>query len=274
MMGEGVRSQPARADASICSRRPGKSGVTMLEGRRPRRPHRMSRSSSLHAVLGIVLAGQVLYADWPVPPQRGQELPPASFEVKKASLEDLFFHAQLYATTPQKRADKHAARDAFFKRGPEAFNYLMENIHVENLWIRVMALELVRKIPAEKALPVLLTHLEEGSEKHKKYALFFLGFFDPPEDPPDLTPYLREEELEGGAIRTLGKWKTTEAVPVLLPFLQHEKERIRIMAANALRDIGDSSAVPALTAAAKDEFFTVRKCAERALEKIQAKRGG
>lgn len=244
--------------------------ISIMVGRRLRPLYRMSRGSSLHVVLGISLAGQLLYADWPIPPQRGEELPPVSFEVNKTSLEELFFHAQVYATTPQKRADKHAARDAFFARGAEGLNYLMENIHIENLWIRVMALELVRKLPGEEALPVLLRHLEEGGEKHKKYALFFLGFFDAPDSPPDLLPYLGNETLQGSAIRTLGKWRVAEAVPSLIPFLQHEKERNRVMAANALRDIGAPSGVPALTAAMEDEFFTVRKAAERAVQVIQA----
>lgn len=223
---------------------------------------------SLHLFLWLVPA-VAAFADWPVPPQPGEELPPVSFAAEKASLEDLFFYAQVYATTPQKRADKLAARKAFFARGSEGLNYLMEHIHIENLWIRVLALEIVRKLPAEKALPVLVRHLQEGEEKHKQYALFFLGFFDAPENSPDLMVYLDEEKLRDGAIRTLGKWKRKEAVPALRTFLRHEKERTRIMAANALRDIGDPAAIPDLTVAMEDEFFTVRKVAERAVRHIK-----
>ena len=47
--------------------------------------------------------------------------------------------------------------------------------------------------------------------------------------------------------------------------IQHAKEPRRVVAVNALRDIGDPAAIPALIGALGDARFTVRKAAARAL---------
>jgi HEAT repeat protein len=80
-----------------------------------------------------------------------------------------------------------------------------------------------------------------------------------------MTSLLGDDEAAGAAIRTLGKWRVKRAVPVILPFLKHNKEVRRVAAANALREIGDPAAAEALVEALDDPFFTVRESAERAL---------
>lgn len=211
---------------------------------------------------------------WPVPPQRGDVLPAPSFRPEKATLEELFFYASVYDTTPQKRADKVAAREAFRARKGESLRWLMEHIHLENLWIRILAFESARELDAETAVPILLDVLDDEMQETQRYAIFLLGFHPAPGSPPDLRVYLADENLRGSAIRTLGKWKQVGALPELFPYLKDEKERIRIMAVNALRDIGDPAAVEELESALHDRVFTVRKAAERAIRTLMAVEGG
>ncbi len=80
-----------------------------------------------------------------------------------------------------------------------------------------------------------------------------------------LRTLLDDDEAAGAAIRTLGKWRDRESVARIAGFLANVKETRRVAAANALRDIGDPAAVPALLSALRDPVFTVRLTAQRAL---------
>ena len=92
-----------------------------------------------------------------------------------------------------------------------------------------------------------------------------MGYYELPEHRDQLLPLLEHEKTEGPAIRSLGKWKVSSAVPKILPYLKHEKEVLRILAANALRDIADPNTAEALIEALGDPVFTVRMTAARAL---------
>lgn len=190
----------------------------------------------------------------------------AEFDASAASVEELFFHMQRYGTTQAKRERKEAARTEFFTRGADALSYLIDHSDIENLWINVFAFEMVRTLPAEEAVPVLLRGLASDKPRIRKFAAFFLGFHDVPEHAPKLVPLLDHEKTRGAAIRTLGKWKC--ALPQVIESLNDEKERRRILAVNALGDIGDPQAIPALIQALGDPYFTVRKTAARALAVI------
>ena len=78
-------------------------------------------------------------------------------------------------------------------------------------------------------------------------------------------PLLEDDKAAGGAARSLGKWGITNAVARILPQLNHEKERRRVLAVNALSDIGEPAAIPYFLAALGDPVFTVRKVARGAL---------
>ena len=190
------------------------------------------------------------------------------FDASSASLDDLLFHAQRYATTPEKAERKRAAREEFQSRGAESLRYLMSRIHIENIWIYLLAEEVRRELEADVAVPVLLEFLDAEHDRTRRLAVFFLGEHDTPQYADRLLPLLDDDEAAGSAVRTLGKWHVTNAVPRIVPFLGDEKERRRVVAANALGSIGDASAVPALIEALADPFFTVRKAAARALVNV------
>jgi HEAT repeat protein len=191
-------------------------------------------------------------------------------EMPSASFEELIFHAQRYGNTEAKATWKTAARDEVFRRGPDSLRWLVGHAKIDNIMIQVLAEELMYKLKAEQAVPVLLEALGSPEPRTRRTAVYFLSFFSTPEHAARLMPLLKDDETAGAAIRTLGKWKVKAAVPDILPFLTHEKEVRRIAAVNALRDIGDPAAVPALIERLGDPLFTVRETASRALVALGA----
>ena len=186
--------------------------------------------------------------------------------VTNASMEELLSHAQRYGSTVEKRERRQSAREELFSRGAETLTYLMANIHIDNIAIHLLADEMVRnRLDPEDAVPVLLDALESEHDRTRKIAAYFLGFCDASQHADRLLALLDDEEAVGAAVRTLGKWKVDDAVEVIISHLHDDKERRRILAANALRDIGDGRAIPHLIDVLSDEYFTVRKAAARAL---------
>lgn len=183
--------------------------------------------------------------------------------------DELIFNIQRYGNTPEKREAKARSRDTLFARGPDGLRLMMQNVHLENIAFTVVAEDMVRTMDTQKVAAVLVEFLDDEHPRTRKLAAYWLGFHDTPEYANRILPLLKDDEAAGAAIRTLGKWRVREAVPQIVPFLSHEKEVRRIAAANALRDIGDPASIPALEPLLNDRYFTVRKVAERALEKLR-----
>ena len=184
---------------------------------------------------------------------------------RDATLDELFFHAQRYGTTARKKAQRGAARRELKRRGGEALQYLVARTHIRNPVYFILAHQLVRSLDKAEGVPALLTCLDTEEVRVRKTAVFFLGLYDAPEHADVLRPLLADDELAGVATRTLGKWQSRAVLAAALDDLQHDKERRRILAANALRDLRDPAAAPALVRALGDPIFTVRRVAERAL---------
>lgn len=180
-------------------------------------------------------------------------------------METVFFHASRYGNTEERRIRKKHAKNELMNRGGAAFAYLMAHIHQDNMWYSIYAYQMVQKVSAEIAVPVLLDVLQEGRRENKKMAIYFLGYYDVPQHADIIMPYLNNEFLAGVTVRTLGKWKIKDAVPLITPFLYDQKERKRILAVNALRDIEDPAAAEYLLDCFQDPVFTVRNTAIQAL---------
>jgi len=189
----------------------------------------------------------------------------AAFDPAVADFDALLLHATRYGNTPEKRAQKEAAREELFARGGDSLRGLMQQVHLENIEIHSLADQLVVKLEAEESAAVLVEFLDSEHERTRRLAAYFLGYHVTPGYAEALLPLLDDPKTQGAAMRTLGKWRVVSAVPPILPFLRNEDERKRVIAANALRDIGDASALPALVAAMDDPVFTVRNAALRAV---------
>ncbi|MCE9615712.1 MAG: HEAT repeat domain-containing protein [Lentisphaerae bacterium] len=191
---------------------------------------------------------------------------PEVFNPTNASLDELVSWAQVYVSTPAKKEARNGARDELFARRGESVRYLFEHLALTNDTIRQLAYELiVYKMPPDEAAPVLADFLAAPDGVTRRAAAYYLGFTQATNLAPRVMPLLDDELTAGAAARTLGKWKVRAAAPAISAMLKSDKEPRRVMAGNALRDIGDASAVPALMAALDDPIFTVRKVAARAL---------
>lgn len=190
------------------------------------------------------------------------------FSARRATGDELVYHAQRYANTPAKLKNRDDARAELIARRGEGLRALMAWVHTENVMVSVLAQQMVEDLPADDVVPVLLECASAPNPRTRKIAAYFLGFETAPEHADKLMPLLDDDEAQGAAIRTLGKWKVRSAVPGILPFLSHEKEVRRIIAANALGDIGDPSAIPALIGALGDGAFTVREAAAKSLVRL------
>ena len=185
--------------------------------------------------------------------------------LRTMTFDNLIFEAQRYSSTDDKKAVKAQARDEVFRRGPDSLRWLLNHAYIDNIMVQVLTEEMVGRLKAEQAVPVLLEALDAANPRVRRTSAYYLSLFTTPEHADRLIPLLKDEEVCGAAIRTLGKWKTARAVPLIAPFLKHAKETRRIAAANALRDIGDPAAVPLLMEALGDPLFTVRETAARGL---------
>ncbi len=184
-----------------------------------------------------------------------------------ATYDDLIFRATRYGNTEQRRSEKTAARAELFARGDAALRELMSRAHVENLMVLVLIDEMARfQMPPEKAAPVLVPFLDSEDAQTRRTAAYLLGFMPRGGQSARLRELLQDEMCRHAALRTLGKWRDGKARPEIARLLRHgEKERTRILAANALRDIGNEDDVPVLIEALGDPSFLVRNGAARAL---------
>lgn len=185
--------------------------------------------------------------------------------------DELVKKAVQYGSTAEKRAEKSEARELLFEHPDESLEMLMQYVHLENLSIRVLIDNLVTAMEAEPAGAVLSKFLSSEHVETRKFAAWFLGYHDTPQYAGLLGPLLEEDKTRNAAIRTLGKWKVEERFFTIASFLEHPEERTRVVAVNALRDIGSDDSIPFLRDALEDPFFTVRKAALRAIRVLQEK---
>ena len=184
-----------------------------------------------------------------------------------STYDELLYAAVRYGNTEARRADKEAARTELFRRGPDALREVMNRIHVENVMLQVLAMELVReKIPAEAGVPLLMEYVASERMETRRAALYYLGFYPAPEQPERILAGLADEKTRNATLRTAGEWKLAGVRDDARALLKKsEQERTRVLAANALRALGDQDDLPALLAALDDPVFTVRNAAARAV---------
>jgi HEAT repeat protein len=186
------------------------------------------------------------------------------------AFDEMLVQAVRYGDTAEKRAQKAAAREALIAGGAASLSNAMAKIHIENVMISVLAQELVERLDADAAVPVLLGFAKSDRPVTRKMAAYFLGFYQAPREARAVIGLLGDEEARGAAIRTLGKWRVAEAVPQIRNYIRDPDERVRVHVVNALRDIGDPRGIPVLVEALDDPYFTVRNAAGRALVTLGA----
>jgi HEAT repeat protein len=122
------------------------------------------------------------------------------------------------------------------------------------------------RVPANEGTAVLAEFLASEHAQTRRLAAYLLGFY-PRADihVPALLAMLDEDKQRNAALRTLGKWKVSSIAPRAREFLREENERTRIVACNALREVGGPADIPSLIEALGDESLLVRNAAARAI---------
>lgn len=252
-----------------------------------------ARLRAAHPKTGASAAGPV---DSGVPP-KAPVFEVATLDWPHLSIEQILVLAQHPGNSATDRSIRRDAGEELQARGAPALAGLMRYAHYENMTIQLRTQELVDAFPGTNAVRVLAGFLSDVHPRTRRLAAYYLGSSDrsaagvvtrfPMEggapSPPGLDRterghdgacpstvsrvrgLLADEETAGAAIRTLGKWRDRESVPLIIHWLAEGKEPRRVAAANALREIGDPVAVPGLIAALGDRAFTVRMAAQRAL---------
>ncbi len=198
----------------------------------------------------------------------GTALVPARETAAGQPWEDLLHQAVGPVHNAEEQKARVEAQDALREAGPEALRFLLGKAHLRNVAVHVLIGDIVRAGRPDGISPVLLDFLASEHPRTRQVAAYYLGYFRTPEHAAAVSVLLDDDRAGAAAIRTLGKWGVTNAVPRLVAFLADPDERRRVAAANALRDLGDDRAVPALTAALADSSFIVRNCAQRALQSL------
>ncbi|HMP73114.1 MAG TPA: HEAT repeat domain-containing protein [Kiritimatiellia bacterium] len=180
-------------------------------------------------------------------------------------VEALLVRATRYGNTEERREEKAVARAEIRDRMPELFGEILGRIHIPNIGLQVLALELVMEADPDAVFPVLAEAARGEREETRRLATFMLSLLPARDEVDVLMERLEDEATRGGAIRALGQWRVESAAPDLIPYLSSTNERIRIVTANALRTLGATTAAPALVDALDDPYATVRNAAAWAL---------
>lgn len=190
------------------------------------------------------------------------------YDAKKAPFDVLYANSQRAGDTPENIRIRDTSYAELMARGPDTLSNLLARIHIENVMLGVYAVNLTKTtpVPKDQALPVLSSFYSDERHVTRRMAVFLSGFYIAPEFADRVYPMLDHEKTRGAAVRALGKWRVTNAVPRIVKILRDDpKERVRVSAANALRDIGSDQAIQPLIAALGDEVWSVRNTAARAL---------
>ena len=186
--------------------------------------------------------------------------------VADMDLPALFDYASRYPDTEERQELKQPAFQELLSREERAIEFLLAHVHIKNIWYQVYLQQLIPRVDAKKAMPALRAALRSEHVDTRRTAVYFLGLYEDRYDATELLPLLQHKKTRGLVVRTLGKWQTVEQRPAVLDLLKNGNERERVLAANALRDMGaDEDATDALISALNDDMFTVRLAAARAL---------
>lgn len=136
--------------------------------------------------------------------------------------------------------------------------------------VRLAALAVLRRIPTREMVPEVRKLLEDDSTKVRREAALLLAGMGDKEGLPELAMLLRDPAADPYSIYGAGVALGREAVPDLLPLLQHPKLAGR--AAEALGQIGASEARAGIMELLKSPDWESRMCAACGLAKLDGKK--
>lgn len=188
-----------------------------------------------------------------------------------AKIARLFHYASLW----QVRADigkvRTARRMLKEQYGAQAVDYIYNYEFSTYDGLTMEAIEAIFKEFKDTADYYLFKGLHSPNDTIVRNSIYFLGNLKIEGAADTLTRLLgeqRKDSLVGSFIQALGTLEAKQAVPVILKYADHKKERMRIIVAVAMQSIKDTRAIPAMINALADPYFSVRAAATAALTSI------
>jgi HEAT repeat protein len=138
----------------------------------------------------------------------------------------------------------------------------------ENQWVRVRALNALRRIESPEAMHTIQQCLNDSNSEIRVNCLRLLKGIDASRpllisrfnDPENFVVYVAVQSVEG--------LRGADLVAALIDVMKHPDYAVRSEAADRLGEIGDPAAMPILVEALQDENENVRSCASRAVKKV------
>lgn len=171
------------------------------------------------------------------------------------------------------RPDAREAWEELKRGGMDSLRYLVTRLDSPAVMVRVKTEELVDAL-GTNSVPVLVEGLNnESLEVRRGCSVLLARFGDDAATRnrsgdrviPALMKLADNDETLASALYALGHWRAGDAMGTATNALRHEKELVRLRAAQTLGRVGDRRAMADLVRALDDEMWTVRYAAETAL---------
>lgn len=194
-----------------------------------------------------------------------------TMKTDSAKMARLFHYASLW----QVRADigkVRTARRLLKERfGARAVGYIFNHEFVTYDGLVYEAIDEIFKAFKDTAAVYLFKGLSSKKDTVVRNSIYFLGTLKIDGAGDTLTRMLkdlRSDTLAGPLIVALGTLKETKAIPYIIKYANHKKERTRLRVAVALGDIKDTLSIPTLINGLSDPSFIVKTAAVAALAQL------
>jgi len=188
-----------------------------------------------------------------------------------AKMARLFHYASLWEVRGDIAKVRTARRMLIDDYAEQAVDYIFNNEFVTFGGLTLRAIEKHFSEFKDTSAYYLYQGLEAENDTIVRNSIYLLGELEIEGAADTLTAMLeaqRADSLAGSLISALGKLKAEQAAPAIIKYADHQKERMRILAADAFSKIKDARAIPVLIDDLSDEYFTVRAAAMAALAQI------
>jgi len=189
---------------------------------------------------------------------------------KDATVEELFETASLWEVAENKERVRNA-RERLKDMGLKAIEYVIENKMETKSGLELRAIEELAKAHPDSIEPLLLELIKDESRRKRGNGIWVLGKIKSKNSVDSLTAALSEKRnwrLRNTILRALGEIEERKASQVIIPYLDDEKERVKITSARALGRLKNENAIMPLIASLKKPFFTVRLACENGIVAI------
>ena len=194
-----------------------------------------------------------------------------TMERDSAKMARLFHYASLWEVRGDIAKVRTARRMLIDDHAEQAVDYIFNYEFVTYSGLTLRAIEEHFAEFKDTAAYYLYQGLESDNDTIVRNSIYLLGQLEIEGAADTLVKKLedkRNDSLAGSLVSALGKLKAKQAIPTILKYADHGKERMRILVAEACSKIKSERAIPAMIDDLRDPYFTVRAAAMAALAEI------